>query len=179
MTTFYSIDVETTGTNPHDKSHQLATVGAIAVSEQGLLGGSWYQRLRYRDSWDAGTREWWRQQNRAAQDEMFSAEHRLTPKFAARLFVDWVNETRNGGEATFVANPATFDHSWVLRWLTEAKVEMPFSYRTLCLRGADWGRNPGPWGLGRNGHTSIVPHHALYDAQAQALDLLDLLRPPT
>lgn len=79
-------------------------------------------------------------------------------------------------QATFVANPCTFDHSWVQRWLTEAGIDMPFHYRTLCLRSADWGRNPGSYGESRTGHASLVPHHALYDAQAQALDLLDLLR---
>jgi len=174
VTTFYSVDVETTGLNPHNRDHQLATVGAIAVSDLGLIGESWYARLRFRDSWEDGTREWWLQQNDVALTEMLDG-NRMRPSSAAALFADWVESTSDG-HAVFVANPATFDHSWIQRWMTAANVTMPFDYRTLCLRGADWGRNPGPWGLERNGHKSLIPHHALFDAQAQALDLLDLLR---
>lgn len=47
MTTFFSIDVESTGRNPHNKGHKLISVGAQVVYEDGLLGDWWYERLRY------------------------------------------------------------------------------------------------------------------------------------
>jgi len=175
MTAFFSVDVETTGLNPFDRSHQLATVGAQVVHEDGLLGDSWYERLRFRDSWDDGTREWWLTQSDEAKREMFSDRARVAPKRAAEDFVGWVGEVTD--HAVFVANPATFDHAWVQRWLTEAGQAMPFDYRTLCLRSADWALDPAaPWGGERNGHRPMVPHHALHDAQAQAMDLLTILK---
>jgi hypothetical protein len=172
MTVFFSVDVETTGLNPFRPEHQLISVGALAVSDDGLIGDRWYDRLDRADTWDPDTREWWLKQNATAKREAF-ADGGTDPRAAALDFVAWVNDTTD--HAVFVANPSTFDFGWILRWLTEADVDMPFDYRTMCLRSADWGRNPGPWGLERNGHRPIVSHHALHDAQAQALDLLDLL----
>lgn len=172
MTTFFSIDVETTGLNPFEPSHQLISVGAIAVSEDGLIGDSWYERLAYDvDGWDPDTREWWAEQNETARVEVF-ATNRSDRREAAADFIRWIDEYTQ--HAVFVANPCTFDHAWVLRWLTECGERMPFDYRTMCLRSADWGRNPGEWGLSRSGASPIVPHHALHDAQAQAIDLLTL-----
>ena len=176
MTVFFSVDVETTGTNPVDPTHHLTSVGAIVVYETGLLGPSWYCRIDYPDEWGEGTREWWLSQNKAAKQEQFTTD-RADPKLSAIQFVQWVeSQVAEDEEAIFVANPATFDYAWVLRWLTVFGIQSPFHYRTMCLRSADWGRNPGQWGLPRDGHKSVILHHALADAQAQAMDLVDLLR---
>jgi hypothetical protein len=172
VTVFFSIDVETSGLNPFIPEHQLLSVGALAVSEDGLIDERWYERIKDEGTWDEGTREWWQQQNETAKHDIFDIKG-VDSIEAAQNFVQWVQGITD--HAVFVANPCTFDHAWVLRWLTSCGEPMPFDYRTLCLRSADWGRNPGPWGLERNGHKPIVPHHALHDAQAQALDLLDLL----
>jgi len=172
MTVYFSVDVETSGLNPFMAEHQLLSVGAQAVDESGEWIGQWYTPLANAGTWDDGTREWWMQQNDTAKAEIFDVVG-ADPTTAALWFVDWVSGLTD--HAVFVANPCTFDHSWVLRWLTECDQKMPFDYRTLCLRSADWGRNPGPWGLKRNGHVPTVPHHALHDAQAQAQDLVDLL----
>lgn len=174
MTTFFSVDVETSGLNPFVIEHQLLSVGALVVGDDGLIGTSWYERLRDAGTWDAETHDWWLKQNDLARKEIFDVAGE-DPQAMARAFVGWVKDVTD--HAVFVANPATFDHAWVLRWLTEAGEAMPFDYRTLCLRSADWGRNPGSWGLDRNGHQPVVPHHALHDAQAQAFDLVELLRP--
>lgn len=173
VTTFFSVDVETSGLNPFVTEHELLSVGAVAVSEDGLIVESWYKRVSGNNTWDPGTHAWWREQNDKARAEIFCVDP-VDRHEAARAFVAWVRDMTD--HAVFVANPCTFDHAWVLRWLTEADLPMPFDYRTLCLRSADWGRNPGPWGLDRNGHRPVVPHHALHDAQAQAFDLIDLLR---
>ena len=173
MTAFFSVDVETSGLNPFVSEHQLLSVGALVVFDEGLIGDSWYERITDAGTWDTGTREWWAQQNERARKEIFDVSG-VDPHLAARQFVAWVKDVTD--HAVFVANPCTFDHAWVLRWVTEAGETMPFDYRTLCLRSADWGRNPGPWGLERNGHRPVVAHHALHDAQAQAFDLIELLR---
>ena len=172
MTVFFSVDVETSGLNPFVSDHQLLSVGAVALGDDGLFLERWYERITDEGTWDAGTREWWLQQNAEARRDIFDIEG-LDRFEAATSFVGWVNDITD--HAVFVANPCTFDHAWVLRWLTECGRKMPFDYRTLCLRSADWARNPGPWGLDRNGHQPVIPHHALHDAQAQALDLLAII----
>lgn len=172
MGVFFSIDVETSGLNPFEREHQLLSVGAVAVSDNGLILDSWYERLQGNDTWDPDTREWWQGQNVAARSAIFDYIGE-PPEAAAREFVAWVTNITD--HAVFVANPCTFDHAWVLRWLTECGAKMPFDYRTLCLRSADWGRNPSPWGGERTGHRPVAPHHALHDAQAQAFDLIGLL----
>src|SRR5690606_19315646 len=102
MDVFFSVDVETTGTNPFEPRHQLATVGAVAVSSDGIICGNWYERLVYDTSaWDANTRSWWLEQNQLAKDEMFSTLKRMTPNFAAGEFEGWVRETANGNPAYF------------------------------------------------------------------------------
>lgn len=174
MTIFFSVDVETTGLEPFNPDHKLISVGAVAVSPDGLIGDTWYSRLAYEDSWDPATRDWWMKQNEIARAEAMSDMVGAIPVEAAHDFVAWVQEWTE--HPVFVANPATFDHAWIRRWMYESSLELPFDYRTLCLRSADWGRNPGPWGLERNGHQPVVPHHALHDAQAQAFDLIELLK---
>lgn len=174
MTVFFSIDVETSGLNPFEPEHQLLSVGAVAVSEDGLLMDSWYERIANAGTWDPDTRAWWDGQSERARAEVIAVAGRDAYE-AACDFVNWVKSVTD--HAVFAAKPATFDHAWVLRWLTEYGVAMPFDYRTLCLRSADWGRNSGPWGLDRNGHQPVIPHHALHDAQAQAFDLIELLKP--
>lgn len=171
MTTFFVIDVETTGLNPFNRKHQLAAVGAVAVTADGLISDWWYEALRF-STWDEVTKEWWSQQNETARAEM-RPKLGGDPKIVAVEFVEWVQEQDT--DNVFVANPSTFDYAWVLRWLTEAGLDMPFSHRTLCLRSADWGRTGGQWGLDRTGHRPVVPHHALHDAQAQAFDLIDII----
>lgn len=177
--TYFSVDVETTGTNPFNHDHQLATVGAIAVDEHGLILGSWYKRLEYNDTWDADTKTWWLQQNQIAKNEMFSTKDRHIPYLAALDFSRWViglaGSMPGDHDNVFVANPSTFDFGWIQRWFHQAWATTPFGYRTMCLRSAAWGRNKTSWLDHQRSHKPRVPHHALHDAQAQAFDLLELL----
>lgn len=180
MTAYFSVDVETTGLNPFVRSNRLASVGAVAFDETGLILDTWYEPLRFTNSWDEDTLRWWEQQNPIARQHMGIGDDtavvisRTAPGEAARLFVEWVQQWDE--HCVFVANPATFDHAWVLRWLTEQKWDMPFDYRTLCLRSADWALDLAgrPWDSERNGTRPQIPHHALHDAQAQGIDMLGL-----
>lgn len=177
MTTFFSVDVEATGTDPF--KHDLLTVGVVAVSEVGLIGPSFYARIAYdRDVvWDPETLAWWKQQSKAAKDEVFKPAT-ASPGNAATSLRDWV--IRYGGtgphDNVFVANPAVFDHAWVRKLFSQGDVENPFSYRALCLRSASWGAGSVPWSETQRTHKPLIEHHALHDAQAQAFDFIDLLR---
>jgi hypothetical protein len=177
--TYFSVDVESSGTDPF--RFDLLSVGTVAISADGLILGSHYVRVDHgRDIvWDDGTRAWWHEQNAEAKREVFSTE-------VTRLSViDVADQLRafvllHGGEGfhdnTFVANPASFDHAWIRKLFSESGVVDPFSYRTLCLRSANWGAGERPWSETQRDHQPFVPHHALHDAQAQALDFLALLR---
>lgn len=173
--TFFVVDVETTGIDPLDLYDSfLATVGCVAVHEDSLIGGSWYARLDYPNQWDPETKQWWLEQNTKAKAEMFSTKDRLGYRTAAERFTKFVNDTTQG-TAFFAASPVTFDYAWVQRWFRNAGLPLPFHYRTLDLRSALWSFQSGVFGEPRRGHQPRIPHHALHDAQAAALDLVDLL----
>ena len=179
MTTFFSVDVETSGTDPF--KYDLLSVGAVAIDEGGLILDSYYVRLSYDRPvvWDDGTKVWWLEQNAEAKREVFSTEldteHPQPAAFGLRAWV-----MRVGGDGfhdnVFVANPSSFDHAWIRKLFSETGVPDPFSYRTLCLRSASWGAGGRPWSETQRTHEPFIPHHALHDAQAQALDFLDLLK---
>ena len=58
----------------------------------------------------------------------------------------------------------------------ETGVPDPFHYRSLCLRSMKFGMRPrSEWGNDREDHKPAIPHHALWDARAQALDLVQML----
>lgn len=181
MSAFFSIDVETSGTDPF--KYDLLSVGAVAIDESGLILGKLYRRLDTgRDiNWDDDTKAWWLEQNAAAKREIFSTDPlvwRDDPRRVAETLAGWVR--MHGGEGfhdnTFVANPSSFDHAWIRKLFSETGVPDPFSYRTLCLRSAGWGASDKPWSETHRTHEPFIPHHALHDAQAQALDFLDLLK---
>jgi hypothetical protein len=181
MTTYFSVDVETSGTDPF--KYDLLSVGAVAIDESGLILGKLYRRLDHgRDVvWDPDTKAWWLEQNKAAKREIFSTDPpvwRDPPRFVADTLNGWVR--MHGGKGfhdnVFVANPSSFDHAWIRKLFSETGVADPFSYRTLCLRSAGWGAGSVAWNESQRGHKPFIEHHALHDAQAQALDFLELLR---
>lgn len=178
--TYFSVDVETSGTDPFKNT--LLTVGVVAVNEKGLILDHFYRRIEPAPPtvWDPDTLAWWLEQNAAAKAEVFSTKRqRVTPASAANNLAGFVRRRGSSNVHTniFVANPSSFDHAWIRKLFSETGIEDPFSHRTLCLRSAAWGEKADghAWG----GHTRTnrpgVPHHALYDAQAQALDLVEMM----
>jgi hypothetical protein len=176
VTTFFSVDVETSATHPFDGD--LLTVGASAVRD-GVIVGEFYIRLQSYGDWDPSTRQWWAEQDEFVRAEAYEDEslHRHHPDAAAEQFVEWVREIEPGDrrERVFVANPSTFDHQWINNWLWESGRHETFDYRTVCLRSMAFGQNRD-WSAKVRNHDSEYPHHALYDARAQALDLIDLMK---
>lgn len=179
MSVFYSVDVETSGTDPF--KFDLLTVGIQSVFSDGLFGPTFYERLAYdrEVNWDPETWEWWTQQNGAAKREILSTSFpRQTPDQVADALLGFVTETGGDGfhDNVFVANPSAFDHAWIRKLFSETGVRNPFSYRVLCLRSAAWGAGDVSWWDTQRTHTPVIEHHALHDAQAQAMDLVDLIR---
>ena len=194
MTTFVVVDVETTSTSPWNG--QLLTIGAVAVID-GLIGDTFYKRLSYvpiieGGDFDEATLEWWDQQNPEAYTEAYSWEvDRISPYSVAHQLQNWVRDLP-GEQKYFAANPASFDWNWIDKLFVQSQLITPFHYRTLCLRSAWYGKAMGTcrtmktaypssdveyptWGDKRDGHESERPHHALYDAMAEAYDLIELL----
>lgn len=197
--TFFSVDVETTTTSPI--SGHLLTVGIQPVhvydddySNPIISPESLYLRIdrtAYYDSWYAdlhdpnSTLSWWLRQNSEAQSEAFRDLdlERIPATEAAALisrFVELVEPSY--WHRVFTANPVSFDYPWIDSLYVEAStgnptIRNPFPYRTLCLRSMRFGlSSSNVWSAERAYHDPEIPHHALSDAQAQARDLILILR---
>jgi hypothetical protein len=193
MTTFFSVDVETTSTNPFDG--HLLSVGIQPVTfnpatlNASLLPDKFYVRIDcYRDleieGWFDGTSnsptyQWWMEQNAEARADSWenTALVRHSAATAAAMMQEWVCEVEpNSRDAIFVANPVSFDKPWVDRLCSETGIISPFHYQSLCLRSMKFGlRHGSAWVSTRDNHDPKIPHHAFHDAYAQALDLLAML----
>lgn len=191
--TYFSVDVEATSTSL--TTGELLTIGCVKVSSSGLVHGSdFYVRIElgyFPDSIgsfmpppriDPSTHQFWldqAEQSPKAYEEIFNRDYvRVTPRLAAQMLAEYVTNHGHADPANniFVANPTSYDYPWIDHLFTSQGVPNPFSYRTLCLRSAWWGRDRrvDPTKSVR-GHKSAIPHHALEDARAQALDLRDLI----
>lgn len=193
LPTLFSVDVETTSTDPHNG--WLLTVGVQPVTfptgniaAPVLDGRTFYERIdriHHYPRWfatltDSGsTLSWWLKQNSDAQAEAFRdlTLERLEPDTVAARLIDYVETIEPEPEArVFVANPATFDKAWIDDLFAETGYPNPFHYRTLCLRSMRFGLVPGDkWGAARDDHNPAIPHHAFHDAYAQAQDLARML----
>jgi hypothetical protein len=189
VTTFFSVDVETSGLTP--ANGLLLTVGIQPVAYNGeawaLSAESLYVRidrsahLAVTDHWKPGvdTHDWWAQQSDEARAEAWEDRGlvRHSDTVAARMVAEFVATRESHVESrVFVANPVAFDKMWVTTLFDDTGVADPFHYRSLCLRSMKYGLRPhSPWGSDREEHKPTLPHHALHDARAQALDLVAML----
>lgn len=195
MTTFFSVDVETTG--PCPAVADLLTVGAVAIHENpdGTIrevipdvdgtADLFYGRIaepRNGWRWDSDTLAWWRTQHPSVYAEavdVSTGTERVSRIRLAADFEAWiVSQEPDPNQRIFVANPAGFDWQWVNELFWSTLHRNPFGYRSLCLRSMAYGLRGGAWGRDRTDDefnvASAVPHHALYDAIAQAETFLRL-----
>lgn len=179
--TFFSVDVETTSTNPF--TGQLLTVGIVAVDGDTLeVDEGIHVPLVYKNTpefIDIDTLAWWRAQDPIVYEETwYGSDHRLHSKEATEVIDNYLNQfTTDKKERIFCANPVSFDYPWVLKLYARANQPMPFNHRTVCMRSMYYGIVGGTWGESRsagNWHYPERPHHALSDAQAQALDFVKM-----
>lgn len=193
MTTFFSCDVETTTTSPF--TGELLTLGIqpvlfyadqVAIEHPKNL----YIRIEQQEMLDADRRwgdpdneessyGWWTKQNEEAQDEAWRDRSLVRHDIitAAKMVSEFVNEVeQDQNQRIFVANPVSFDKPWFDQMFCIAEVADPFHYQSLCLRSMKFGLRKGsPWVQTRDNHAPRIPHHALWDAIAQADDLVSML----
>lgn len=174
---FFSVDVETSGLVP-GRDGELLTIGVEAVSARGNSLGEFYVRINPPDDLRGSSMEWWAEQSPEVRDEAYENNSlvRHNQWMAASMLAEFVTERAEGDDAVFVANPVAFDKAWIDYLFALTCVDNPFHYRSLCLRSMKFGLRPGSeWGSDRENHTPKIPHHALWDAKAQADDLRSML----
>lgn len=200
--TVFSVDVETSGTNPY--TGVLFTIGACAArigadGETDLLPSDedFYIRIDQsayieERSWDTTTGfcsdpntsyPWWLEQSDLVKGEAWldGSKPRWRQRDAMERFGLWVREVEpREGRAIFVADPATFDFAWIQSAFEGAGFADPFHYSTIDLRSMRWALTP--WSGWVNmpepkfkRHRSATPHHALFDAKGQMLTLISML----
>ena len=196
--TYVVVDVETTGLNPnHDR---ILTLGAVAVHYDGKIAtineDFFYVTINQQDwiedtDWfytiinPRSTLSWWVKQPEDVQEAAWrhTALHSVetvNEHNATKLLQDWIIYQRrlagHNGQPIFTANPVSFDKPFVDQLFHSQGNPNPFDYRTLCLRSMAFGtKNREQWGTNIRNNQSLVPHHAFFDAYAQAHDLVDLL----
>lgn len=143
--TFFSVDVETTGTSP--LTDHVLTVGVVCVSipewttadgehtvhwDKAFQAASYYQRIKRTDVLDRwwptltdpkSTLSWWLKQNDEAQREAFRDQtlQRVSPFVAMYELSEWLNEWEpDFSKRVFVANPVSFDWPFMDALLLEA-----------------------------------------------------------
>lgn len=187
--TFLSVDVETS--TKVAGMGELLTVGIVPVIY--AHPGGWrmvdsvdqlYLRIEHTVSHDTryhpsvDSLAWWSEQDEFVRREAFDQSLLRFPKHtAAKMIAEHVRSIEDDPQKViFAANPVSFDKPWVDMLLARVNLELPWHYRSLCLRSMKFGMDvEAGFGSDRTTHQSTVPHHALHDAQAQAQDLIDML----
>lgn len=201
-TMFFSVDVETTHTDPI--SGMVLTIGIQPViwlpNRPAIIDEhkSLYLRIdqtRWYSDWFTtltdpnSTLSWWLRQDEAVQNEAFrdTTLPRCDEFTAVTQIASYVDNVANGitpKNRVFAANPVTFDRAWIDSLWTNVRFSkdateippMPFHYRSLCLRSMAFAlRMREGWDTWGRTNSPEMPHHALSDAQAQARDLKEML----
>lgn len=186
--TFLSVDVETS--SKVAGTGHLLSVGIVPIVK---LPAGWvpmqghdtlYIRLEHsvnldhRHNPNVDSIGWWVEQDPVVQREAFDQSLlRFPRRTAAKMITEFVRGINDDAASViFVANPVAFDKPWVDQMIVEAGLELPWTHRSLCLRSMKFGTDIGAgFGSDRTTRRSEVPHHALWDAEAQARDLCDML----
>lgn len=193
MTTFFSVDVETSDTRLGASMAHLLTIGVQPVvweprKTPEMLADRFYVRvdhpLKGWPTMDASeaqtdTHRWWLEQSEEARNEAYADTSLLRhPRHIAAKMLDEFcrDHEADAARRIFVANPVAFDKPWIDLLMAESGIDGTFHYRSLCLRSMKFGlRISSEWGSDRENHQPVIPHHAYWDAKAQALDLIDML----
>ena len=187
--TFLSVDVETS--SKVAGTGHLLSVGIVPVVHQ---DGKWVQLIEqgaalyvriehplgtdFRHHPNVDSVAWWSEQDPKSVKEAFDQSLlRFPPHTAAKMIHEHVRSLEDDPlRVIFAANPVSFDKPWVDALIVKAGLELPWHYRSMCLRSMKFGMDiSAGFGADRTTHPSAWPHHALYDAIAQAHDLCDML----
>ncbi len=190
--TYFSVDVEASSTML--TRGLLLSVGIVPVAIDGDVGlgnvpefHGFYARVQQfaigeerrwsdKDCWNF----WAEQETKSpmAWSEIFDTNLvRHSDRVVARMIAEYLEQFPGGQmEHIFVASPTSYDKPWIDKLFADARLPAPFSWRSIDLRSCQWALDPDDDITQSNReHESEVPHHALYDARAQALTLMDIL----
>lgn len=187
---FFVVDVETSGLTPW--TGQLLTVGIVPVTEFGEIReeDTRYWKLAHfardprliEEHHLTDTNKFWLEQQEDVIDEAFSFRNgdRIKNWDFRKELNDYVNEVEPNKSKRFIAaNPVAFDKMWLESAYNEFyDKEWPFHYRCLCIRSLRYGLEfeETEYGSAPGAQKSEIPHHAMYDALAEAVDLSYLLK---
>jgi len=183
---YISVDCEASG--PYPGRHALLSVGAVVVRRDAK---AWKVAETYYAEWapHPGAEE----DPAATEIHGLAWAHLLAngqePRAGATAFADWVRVQAPKRKPFFVGLNAAFDWAFVTHAFGVANItDNPFHFACIDLKSAIWGAHGGDWLSGSNrkalervtgkpapvfqGHRK---HHALDDAQEQALMLQALL----
>lgn len=177
MVSDYMVDIESMGTSAGDAILSLGVV-PMDIKNKTIKKG-FYTRISLEDSQkagfriDAGTVLWWLQQDQAARDE-FKGNYAHKPiKDALIELSEFIAEHSKGVPADEIrlwGNGSAMDNVLVAEAYKICGLPRPWSYRgDMCYRTI---KNLTPH-IERVEPT--VAHHALFDAEAQALTLFKRL----
>lgn len=168
------LDLETLGVKP---GCIVLSIGAVEFSPAGV-GREFYTVLSTADQATLGlvedpdTVKWWSQQSEAAR-RVFREEQQPLAE-ALRLFAAFCASVAAPSRLALWGNGADFDNPILRAVFDAAKIDAPWGkYNNRCYRtikSLSEVKQPKP----------EVPHHALYDAKAQAdhaVYVLNALRP--
>lgn len=195
---FFVVDFETSALDPwHGEPLSL---GIVPVTQYGEILAEQFYTNRWNiealiPEWQfpanlTETESWWNQK-RLSEDLNDAAAFReawvrVGPTRSDEQILDDISDylyavEPDKNQRFMVANPIAFDKMWMEYIHAMFGREMPFHYRCLCLRsmryGLEYGDNP-EFGNSRDEHEldGYIPHHALWDARMEALDLVHLMK---
>lgn len=164
-----SLDLETMGTRP---GCVILSIGAVSfdVGKDGVIADEFYANVDVLSCLlaglkvDSGTQGWWMKQKSEACDVLFSS--RISLQSALEAFTAWFKKN----ECSQVwANGPTADVSWMEAAYEAVGLALPWTHRDpRCYRTivelAEIGRD--------DRQKPKIPHYALDDARAQAVDIM-------
>jgi exodeoxyribonuclease VIII len=171
------LDLETMGTGP---DAAIVAIGAVAFDiDTALISPrSFYVRVNLRYAvgaggvMDAETVIWWLQQSAEARQEITREDLEQRPLVNALLnFRNWLKAEANGADSRVWGNGAALDNVILRRAYQRLPMDAPWSHwNDRCYRTIK-----GLYGSDIKIERRGTHHHALADAEAQAVHLLRML----
>jgi len=190
---FFVIDFETSALDPWQG--EVLTLGIVPVTHYGEI----LQESTFYCYWDTSeimpdwafpanltdTQAWWNEKRQVDDPAFAAAWYREGPVYSDQQILDDIDEyvgmiEPDKDKRFMCANPAAFDIMWMNYIYSMQNRSHPFHYRNLCLRSMRYGIECGftpEFGNARDEHElyGYIPHHALWDARMEALDLVHLI----
>lgn len=186
---FFVIDFETSALEPWDG--KPLTLGIVPVTEDReiLESQSVYFEfpLYTQPNWDnpdtlTSTEKFWldqRETNREAWEAAWLRDQNDPLLTISSVMLDVAKYFLAFDEPRFIAaNPVAFDKKWLDYCFYKAGIVAPYHYRCLCLRSMRYGVEypiNHEYGSAKGVQEPKIEHHALYDAIAEAHDLVHIM----